>query len=684
MFASLNYFLGNVTVSEEYNKIEISGINTTSFISDFDKLWKTKSATKHMFESKSSAYISFHSFFLPDVYVTIVKLLEPNSIKKRKLSTNTLLKIKQGIINDTWIGNLNKIYPDIVDMTKTKKLVWKPLPHQNDFIDTYNEMVPKMRLNGYLLSALPGSGKTFASIALSEALMSTLAIFIVPKNSVEKVWRATILAQYGEDVSYWTSLDGTPPIPNKKIYVFHYEALEKALEFFKKTSFHAKKKIFICVDECHNFNELKSNRTKTLIGLHDTIRLSNLSSQNVYSVWMSGTPFKALGKEIIPFLKANDPLFTPECETRFIKIFGTKSARGLDILAHRVGKLSFSVPKSVLGLPDPIVEEIKVTVPNSDIFLLETIAADMKEYVATRHAYYSEIEDTIKSDFERLILLHKNTCVSEKDLSEFKTYDTYVRNIRKFFDPKTMSEMSSFCKKYEKDILIPSLKDKANKSLFKYIIAKYKYIKLVIMGECLANVLGKRKIACYVAISEVAPIPEIVSDALKKTIIFSSSKQAVDSVSMRLNDIGFDPVVIHGDTNKNLKGLLSEFEQIKERNPLAATVQSLSTAVPITVANTVIFINQPYREYIREQAIARVNRLGQNTQCYVYDLILDTGSKSNVTMRDKEILKWASDQVALIMGESLSNAENSALLNCISDPTSPVEKIKTLFSSYFS
>jgi hypothetical protein len=85
-------------------------------------------------------------------------------------------------------------------------------------------------------------------------------------------------------------------------------------------------------------------------------------------------------------------------------------------------------------------------------------------------------------------------------------------------------------------------------------------------------------------------------------------------------------------------------------NPLLATYASLSTGVRLTIADTMILLNSPFRAYILEQAISRIYRLGQDSQTYVYQCILDTGEVPNISTRSADILAWSTEQVEAIMG----------------------------------
>lgn len=108
---------------------------------------------------------------------------------------------------------------------------------------------------------------------------------------------------------------------------------------------------------------------------------------------------------------------------------------------------------------------------------------------------------------------------------------------------------------------------------------------------------------------------------------------------------------VYGEYTKNLSKIVESFKVDPEINPLVTTYDSLSTAVPLVVANTIIMINLPFRSYIKEQAIARINRLKQDTQTYIFEVSLDTGDKPNLSTRTIDILEWSKKQVQFIMGD---------------------------------
>jgi ribosomal protein S10 len=86
---------------------------------------------------------------------------------------------------------------------------------------------------------------------------------------------------------------------------------------------------------------------------------------------------------------------------------------------------------------------------------------------------------------------------------------------------------------------------------------------------------------------------------------------------------------------------------------MMATYKSLAEAVPITMASTLITLNDPFRDYELNQAIARVDRIGQPNPVTVVRCYLDTGAEPNISTRSRDILEWSKEQVQQIMGVDL-------------------------------
>lgn len=145
---------------------------------------------------------------------------------------------------------------------------------------------------------------------------------------------------------------------------------------------------------------------------------------------------------------------------------------------------------------------------------------------------------------------------------------------------------------------------------------------------------------------------------------------------------GYKPMLVYGETNKDLPAIIKKFHEDPDCNPLVATFKSLSTAVPLTAANSLIFTNSPFRDYERTQTVARVDRIGQTERCNVHDIFLDTGESPNISTRSKDIMQWSRDQVETILGVKSPDDLDASLEALVENPnatlTSAEDFIKQL------
>ena len=128
-----------------------------------------------------------------------------------------------------------------------------------------------------------------------------------------------------------------------------------------------------------------------------------------------------------------------------------------------------------------------------------------------------------------------------------------------------------------------------------------------------------------------------------------------------LTEDSYQPLKVYGDTNSELPAIVKTYREVVDANPLVATYQSLSSAVPLTNANTVVFLNSPFRYHEQEQAISRCARLGQDTQVYGIRFFLDTDGIPNISTRSEDIFEWSKMQVNQILGTDIPEDNNLGL-----------------------
>ncbi|MGI9210838.1 MAG: DEAD/DEAH box helicase family protein, partial [Methylococcaceae bacterium] len=520
---------------------------------------------------------------------------------------------------------------------------------QQTFFDTYNTTVSRYHLNGLLLAGAPGSGKTFMTLALAECLNAGRVIVICPKPALERVWIDTIQQLYVHPQTYWDSGQVTSH-RDQRFAIYHYEALDKALASVESL-YHDK--TCIILDESHNFSDLNAVRTQRFIQLCQQVKAKDV-------VLASGTPIKALSVEAIPIFRAIDPLFTDDVIPSFRKIFQGEANRATKILAERLNLVSHKIEKDELKLSKPIFQDIVIQMPDSDRYTLIALKSEMEKYASQRvqefkkeyPQYRKVFDDCIQIAYVRYMSLITSSRMREAANVQHQEYLKTVDQIVQAHDKGTLMYMATemaYCTRYEKEVLIPYLPDAEYRNKFKEAKSIVKYYKLKVRGECLGGILGRRRIEAHAAMARYIDYEAIINSTEKKTIFFSSFIEVIQAAEACLKELRYQSLGVYGKATRQLSQIVKEFEVNPLANPLLATYASLSTAVPLVMADTLVMINPPYRDYVLQQTVSRINRLGATTQTYCYTCILDTGTEPNISSRTVDILKWSQDQIEQIL-----------------------------------
>ena len=642
----MSYFiLGKPKVEEKSNKIYIRNIHSRTMEGDIKRMFNTTRVSKYIFTDVSRASVVIESFFALEFYHIVDKLSKSRSVGT---SVRALHHIKEGLLTNTWLANTQTAVPDRLNFRQLNNLKWTPLDFQRRFLETYSQVVTQYGLRGMLLSATAGSGKTFTSLALGECLEADNIIIICPKNAVERVWTANIESVYKKTPSYWYYSSGKR-YNKERILIYHYEALKEA---FSEARYLEKRKTLIVLDESHNMAEMSSQRTQRFIDL-----CNQIDTQDV--VLASGTPIKASTLETISVFKAIDPKFTDTVMDRFKRIFAGDANKATAILAERLGVVSFKVEKAELKLEPPIFRNLLVRIPNAKDYTLSAIGVKMQRFIEERVSYYmrnmAQYRDTYDRGIKASTCWEADSEVIKGQLAAdaaFKRYRRLVATIIDAHDKGRLQSVSEEIKEanlYERDVIMPRIADPELRKAFKEAKTVVKYLKLKVQGECLGRVLGRERINAHVDMITHIDFEGVMGTTTKKTVVFTSYVEALEATHRHLENLKLKPVTVYGKNTKVLADTVRRFEADPELNPLIATYDSLSTAVPLVMADTMILINMPFRDYVLQQAVSRIHRLGSDTQTYVYTAILDTGDETNISSRNLDILQWSQDQIEAIM-----------------------------------
>lgn len=702
----LNLLRGlNVEVDPVSNKVTITGLRFLYVCRDLEKYIGAKMLYS-ILDNVSYSRLVFSMFYLPDFYHAINTLLTDPKFKRRIRSGRELLAIKTELEKIPLIANIkiiNSTDPSAIpkiDKSKLNKIFnnIKLFDYQDKFIDDCIWKSKLLGLNGYLLDAPPGSGKSISSISLMEILDIDTIFVVSPKKAVNDVWDETITRIYKEPQSYSMSLPVLhgPSKPagfniNDRFIVCHYESLGKLNDYLKSIKI-PNKRYGVILDESHSLNSHNSERS---------IQFRELVSKidPIFCLWMSGTPIKALGTETMTMFATIDRLFDKSVYKSFLKVFGISGVYAISVMAHRLQLVRSEIKTNGSGV-EQYTHKVKVTLQNGSDYTLKTISNKMIDYVKERKEYYQKNAKKYEDDFFSSIEVYRSCVVKGRgdtsffraDLEDYLSKAKTLHNGYSPTDPKHKQYVLE-CNYYEDKVIIPRLPNDVKK-VFRKAKSVYKYVELTIMGEALGNILGKARSRCNAdmvkqlvtdakVISEDGEIyqsnlPDLILNAQAKTIIFTDYVEVVKETEYQLKLKGFKPISIFGETTSG-NGLALQtkiFKEDSEINPLITTYKTLSEAVPLTEANRVIFLNLPFRSGTYEQAVKRANRIGQTLDVDLFEVTLDTGEEPNISTRNEDILKWSEEQVALILGKKLPE-ENKEILHGLIETSTIEDKIKT-------
>lgn len=672
------------------NQIIVEGINLKLVYRDFEKYIGSK-MLYNILDKSSRWEMKFQKFYLPDMYHVVLELLNNDKFKRRIVSRSKLQKLKELFETIPLVQNIKLIQNTkdedipVVNKSILKNIFvpgFKLFEHQDKFIDNCLFKSKLMDLKGYLLDAGPGLGKTINSIALMELLGADKIIVVCPKKAVIDVWEETINRIYSKPQTYNLSIDsvmgGKVKLANfsldSKFMVCHFEALDKLVASLRNIP---SGRYVTILDECHGLNSYKSQRSTLFRELNKIVN-------PYFCLWMSGTPLKALGSETMTMFETIDKLFTPSVVKSFTSVFGISGVYAASVMANRLQLVKATIKAQGSGV-EQFTYQSKVVLPDAWKYTLSTIREEMKKYIRERTAFYNEFREEYIEEYFEGIEEFKDNLGANFDSKMQLALDEYLAKTKELhngYNPQSPVHKQYIidCNYFEDKVIIPILSNKTKKT-FRKAKSVYKYVELTIIGETLGNVIGRKRTECNKAIVEAMAksftvisedgketygtnLGEVIRDAEAKTLIFTDYVDVLKRCNEILTEEGFHPITIFGETTTTI-GLFNQVKQFKENskiNPLITTFKTLSEAVPLTEANTVIFLNLPFRSGTYDQAVKRANRIGQTKDVHLYEVTLDTGGEENISTRNLDILKWSEEQVSILMGDKKGEVEEVSKL----------------------
>ena len=652
--------LDNIRVTQTDKAVIFSGFRTKWFFREIERVMETTRFQKGIVTHLGSLSFRVPLFFCYDFLLILESVIENHTpYYNVEIIKRTLKEFRKVPV----ISETNKEFPSKLNKKALDLFVFKPLESQQEFFEVYDQKTQQYGLNGYILGAEAGTGKTISSMMLGFQLNDVDTIVVIsPSNALYEVWEDTVANKIKGNVPYYVYGKGKPE-PGKKVYIFSHDNMKFAKEVI--LGMLKKKKVFIIVDECHSFNEIKSDRTNLLIDICQELKMKDM-------VWMSGTPFKAFGREVIPFLYSADPKFSEDTAAGFAKIFGVRGTYALDILSARIGRTVHLIDKKNVVQNKVVNLELRVKIPNGERYTMPAISKAMEKFVTERAEYYRFHGPRLESEYLRVRNDH-GKYLTGSQLKQFEYYCDTVEVIRKARVYSDYTKEMQFCNDYEKKEIIPNLSSE-EKKIFRDVKSVYKYFALKIQGEALGRILGRERTLCNLDIlrnldnasvwceelnykGESFVLDDIFDMSESKVVFFTDYVEVLQEAEVFMKKKGYNPKVVYGETNKDLSAILDAFAKDPKVNPIVATLKSLSTAVPLIMADTEVLLNVPYRDYIYKQTVARVDRIGQKHTVKIFHVYLDTDGIPNISTRSKDLMEWSKQMVEKLLGIKTGDVE---------------------------
>lgn len=658
MFGGFNWY-DTVTITEQQSYYEIGGINVKALEADLKTIFGTTVIAGRVIKKVTNTRFKFHKFFAVEMALVFDSIVNNQNKQKTRWLRNGIHKYNQileELKNNSWIKTTYQKYaPYNVDKA-LEDFAFKPFPDQREFLDNYSNIKYGFQLKGVLLDAKPGAGKTFTGLVWSRMISKGKTIILVPKHLVNIPWVNHMHPKgteycFKKPPKYWTSLDKTDPLDSDaEFYIFYTENIRKeewnGMSFDKiisKLSKGGKEPLKMIIDESHRYNEISSQQTLGMINFASHSAISDV-------LFSSGTPIKAQGRETYPLFCVIDPYFDKNVRQDFLKMYGRDNYFLNEMLAHRLGRIKFTISK-IEGMgtpPEPVT--IPVTFPGIEKFKLSYIRNEMVAYITDRIDFYRKNMPNYWYDFNEYLKRYELTIQGDKaaieQLSQYRTIIDYFR--KHGYNNFTDSDKSKYCKRVEK--FIEAQLRGEDLKYFRHIAPAIKYVGLKIRGEALGNVLGKARIEAVKAVIAHAKLPELINSVVKKTGVYTTYVDAINYTNNYLIQEGFNPVMYYGETKDPIEKLIKVLREDKTVNPLITTFESLSEGTSLTMLNQLILLNSPWRNYQLTQTIARIYRKGQDAECFVWMVDLNTEGEDNITTRSIDIMEYYTKIVDQILG----------------------------------
>lgn len=118
---------------------------------------------------------------------------------------------------------------------------------------------------------------------------------------------------------------------------------------------------------------------------------------------------------------------------------------------------------------------------------------------------------------------------------------------------------------------------------------------------------------------------EIIEESVQngqKVVVFSNWTQMTDKVFEIVQNSGYKPALITGQTNdEDRQTMVKMFQNNPDCKVIIGTIGAMGTGLTLTAGTVEIFLDEPWNMALRDQAVDRCHRIGAKSNVTIYTLL---------------------------------------------------------------
>jgi SNF2 family DNA or RNA helicase len=423
----------------------------------------------------------------------------------------------------------------------------------------------------------------------------------------------------------------------------------------------------IIVDEMQNFRNKDGVRVKEMLELKNKIYCRD-------NLLMSGTPIKARPNEIVPAMLMIDPLFTDHAAEIYDKCFALDSVMAMSIIQQRFGKIIYRKTKAILDLPEKHNERLPLKISKPEKYYMVNIKREVMKVFDKLYADALKQNVSLRNEFISIVDRYSTSNLVEKN-----KYLNWIIKTVNTDRSMAMHELDQeFIETYIDKFLKPNIPSNSGTlERLKWLEVNFLRMERSCMGKAIGQIYPKYRTEMFIAIYEEnkQKFYDMITQHPKKTIIFSQMLGVVNYIHNDLNKNGIGAVKVVGGMS-DTPAVIDKFKGDNNTLVLVATSQTLNSAVTLNEASQMFFFGPPFRSTDMQQCEDRIHRIGQTSEVYIYNVVLDTASY-NLSNRMETIVNWSNQMFSTAMQLDEIPALESVMLSC-----APIEEYEGYILQY--